>query len=43
MLERKFAQYLEQFLSNEPNKILLVNGVYYEFSHFSLNDNCQIL
>ena len=26
MLERKFAQYLEQFLSNEPNKILLVNG-----------------
>ena len=25
MLERKFAQYLEQFLSNEPNKILLVN------------------
>lgn len=26
MLERKFTQYLEQFLSNEPNKILLVNG-----------------
>ena len=26
MLERKFTQYIEQFLTNEPNKILLVNG-----------------
>lgn len=26
MLERKFSQYIEQFLTNEPNKILLVNG-----------------
>ena len=26
MLERKFTQYLEQFLTDEPNKILLVNG-----------------
>ena len=26
MLERKFTQYLERFLEEEPNKILLVNG-----------------
>ena len=26
MLYRKFAAHLEQFLQNEPNKILLVNG-----------------
>lgn len=26
MLERKFTSYLEHFLTNEPNKILLVNG-----------------
>lgn len=26
MLERKFTQYLEQFLTDESNKILLVNG-----------------
>lgn len=26
MLERKFTQYLEDFIENEPNKILLVNG-----------------
>ena len=26
MLERKFTQYLEHFLTNEPDKILLVNG-----------------
>ena len=26
MLERKFTGYLEHFLTNEPNKILLVNG-----------------
>ena len=26
MLERKFTQYLEYFLTNEPDKILLVNG-----------------
>lgn len=26
MLERKFTQYLEAFIENEPNKILLVNG-----------------
>lgn len=26
MLERKFTQYLERFLKDEPNKILLVNG-----------------
>ena len=26
MLERKFTQYLEHFLNEEPNKILLVNG-----------------
>ncbi|MBO6026873.1 MAG: ATP-binding protein [Bacteroidales bacterium] len=26
MLERKFTRYLEHFLTNEPNKILLVNG-----------------
>ena len=26
MLERKFTQYLERFLKEEPNKILLVNG-----------------
>lgn len=26
MLERKFTQYLEHFLTKEPNKILLVNG-----------------
>ena len=26
MLERKFTQYIEKFLTNEPNKILLVNG-----------------
>ena len=26
MLERKFIQYLEDFIKNEPNKILLVNG-----------------
>ena len=26
MLERKFTQYLEQFLREENNKILLVNG-----------------
>lgn len=26
MLERKFTKYLENFLSEEPNKILLVNG-----------------
>ena len=26
MLERKFTQYLENFIENEPNKILLVNG-----------------
>ena len=26
MLERKFTQYLEHFLTDEPNKILLVNG-----------------
>ena len=26
MLYRKFATHLEQFLNNEPNKILLVNG-----------------
>ena len=26
MLERKFTQYLEDFLKNEPDKILLVNG-----------------
>jgi len=26
MLERKFIQYLEDFIENEPNKILLVNG-----------------
>ncbi|MBO4588444.1 MAG: ATP-binding protein [Bacteroidales bacterium] len=26
MLERKFSQYIEHFLTNEPNKILLVNG-----------------
>lgn len=26
MLERKFTQYIEEFLTNEPNKILLVNG-----------------
>lgn len=26
MLERKFTQYIEHFLTNEPNKILLVNG-----------------
>ncbi|MDE6633711.1 MAG: AAA family ATPase, partial [Bacteroidaceae bacterium] len=26
MLERKFAQYLERFLREESNKILLVNG-----------------
>lgn len=26
MLYRKFASRLEQFLKNEPNKILLVNG-----------------
>ena len=26
MLERKFTPFLENFLTNEPNKILLVNG-----------------
>ena len=26
MLERKFTQFLEHFLMEEPNKILLVNG-----------------
>ena len=26
MFERKFTQYLEDFIENEPNKILLVNG-----------------
>ena len=26
MLERKFTQFLENFLMEEPNKILLVNG-----------------
>ena len=26
MLERKFTQYIEHFLTNEPDKILLVNG-----------------
>lgn len=26
MLERKFTQYIENFIENEPNKILLVNG-----------------
>ena len=26
MLERKFTRYIEDFLANEPNKILLVNG-----------------
>ena len=26
MLERKFTSYLEHYLTNEPNKILLVNG-----------------
>ena len=26
MLERKFTQYIERFLTEEPNKILLVNG-----------------
>ena len=26
MLERKFTRYLERFLNEEPNKILLVNG-----------------
>ena len=43
MLERKFATYIENFLQNERNKILLVNGARQIGKSFIIRHVGQIL
>ncbi len=43
MLQRKFGEYIEWFLLNEPNKILLVNGARQVGKSFIIREVCNRL